>query len=135
MRPDFVLSRTPQIRNQNHNSEQNSSQWRLLNVSYLFRKANGETVSIPLLCLIQLNLVKWIKFEKQPPEVFCEKGVSKDFAKFSRKHLCQSLFLNKAAGLSPATLLRKRLERRYFPVNSAKYLRIPFSKNTSGACF
>ena len=29
------------------------------------------------------------------PEVFCKKGVLKNFAKFSRKHLCQSLFFNK----------------------------------------
>ena len=26
-------------------------------------------------------------------EVFCEKGAPKNFAKFTRKHLCQSLFL------------------------------------------
>ena len=32
------------------------------------------------------------------PEVFCEKGVLKNFAKFSGKHLCQSLFFNKVAG-------------------------------------
>ena len=41
------------------------------------------------------------------PEVFCKKGVLKNFAKFSGKHLCQSLFLNKFAGLKPATLLKK----------------------------
>ena len=33
------------------------------------------------------------------PDVFCKKGVLKNFAKFTGKHLCQSLFLNKAAGL------------------------------------
>ena len=27
------------------------------------------------------------------PEVFCKKGVLKDFAKFTGKHLCQSLFI------------------------------------------
>ena len=26
--------------------------------------------------------------KKQPPEVFCEKGVLKNFAKFTGKHLC-----------------------------------------------
>ena len=30
--------------------------------------------------------------EEQPPEVFCEKGVLRNFAKFTEKHLCQSLF-------------------------------------------
>ena len=33
------------------------------------------------------------------PEVFCRKGVLRNFAKFTGKHLCQSLFLNKVAGL------------------------------------
>ena len=29
------------------------------------------------------------------PEVFCEKGVLRNFAKFTGKHLCQSLFFKK----------------------------------------
>ena len=43
------------------------------------------------------------------PEVFCKKGVLGNFAKFTGKHLCQSLFFNKVAGLRPATLLKKKL--------------------------
>ena len=31
----------------------------------------------------------------QPPEVFCKKGVLRNFAKFIGKHMCQSLFFNK----------------------------------------
>ena len=38
------------------------------------------------------------KLQKQPPEVFYEKGVLRNFAKFEGKHLCHSLFSNKAAG-------------------------------------
>ena len=34
-------------------------------------------------------------------EVFCKKGVLKDFVNFIGKHLCLSLFLNKVAGLTP----------------------------------
>ena len=45
------------------------------------------------------------------------KGVLRNFAKFTGKHLCQSPFLNKVAGMRPATLLRKRLWHRRFPVN------------------
>ena len=37
--------------------------------------------------------------QKQPPEVFCKKGVLRNFAKFTGKHLCQILFFNKVAGL------------------------------------
>ena len=33
-----------------------------------------------------------------------------------------------------ATLLKKRLWRRCFPVNFAKFLRTPFLQNTSGDC-
>ena len=38
------------------------------------------------------------------PEVFCKKGALKNFAKFKEKHLCQSSFFNKVAGLRPAYL-------------------------------
>ena len=64
-----------------------------------------------------------------------KKEVLTYFAKFTGKHLCQSLFLNKAAGLRPATLLRKRLWPRFFPVNFAKFIRTTFLQNFSGGCF
>ena len=35
------------------------------------------------------------------PEVFCEKGVLKDFSKFTGKYLCQGLFFNKVASMKP----------------------------------
>ena len=38
------------------------------------------------------------KLQMQPLEVFHEKGVLRNFAKFAGKHLCQSLFFNKVAG-------------------------------------
>ena len=47
--------------------------------------------------------------EKQPPELICKKGILKNFLKFTGKHLSLSLFINKVAGLRPATLLKKRL--------------------------
>ena len=34
------------------------------------------------------------------PEVFCKKAVLRNFAKFTGKHLYQSLFFNKVAGLA-----------------------------------
>ena len=42
------------------------------------------------------------------PEVFFKKDVLENFAKFTGKYLCLSLFFNKVAGLRPATLLKKR---------------------------
>ena len=59
-------------------------------------------------------------------QVFRKKGVLESFAKFTGKHLCQSIFFNKAAGLRPATLLKKRPWHRRFPVNFGKFLRTPF---------
>ena len=67
-----------------------------------------------------------VYIQKQPPEVFCEKGVLRNFTKFTRKHLCQSLFFNKVAGLRHTTLVKKRLWHRYFPVNLVKFLRTSF---------
>ena len=52
------------------------------------------------------------------PEVFCKKGVLRNLAKSTGKHLCQSLFF--------ATLLKKRPWHRCLPVNFAKFLRTPF---------
>ena len=60
------------------------------------------------------------------PEVFYKKGVLRNFEKFTGKHLCQSLFFNKVAGLRPATLLKKRLWHRRFPVDFAKCLTTSF---------
>ena len=59
------------------------------------------------------------------------KGVLRNFAKFRGKHLRQSLIGNKVAGLMPATLLKKILWHRCFPVNFSKLLRTPFEQNTS----
>ena len=54
-------------------------------------------------------------------EVFCKKGVVRNFAKFTGKHLCQSF--NKVAGW-PATVLKKRLTQ----VFSCEFCKL--SKNT-----
>ena len=59
------------------------------------------------------------------------KGVLRNFAKFTGKHQCQSLFFNKLAGLRPATLLKRRLWHRCFPMNFSKFLTTPFLQNTS----
>ena len=70
--------------------------------------------------------------QKQPPEVFYEKVVPRNFTKFTEKHRCHSLFFNKVADLRPATLLKKRLWHRCFPEKFAKFLRTPFIRNTTG---
>ena len=75
--------------------------------------------------VITTNLTNYLT-RSSHPEVFCIKGVVRNLTKFTGKHLCQSLSFNKAAGLRPATLLKKRRWRRCFPVNFVKFLRTPF---------
>ena len=65
-------------------------------------------------------------FRSSRPEVFCQKGVLRNFAEFTGKRLCQNLFFSKVAGLRPATLLKKRPWHWCFPVNFTKFLRTPF---------
>ena len=64
-----------------------------------------------------------------------EKSRPVEFAKFTGKHICWSLFFNKVAGMRPVTFLNKRLQHKCFLVNFAKILRTPFLWNTSGSCF
>ena len=84
----------------------------------------GFCVTAPAICLV----IYIILLQKQPPEVIYKKGVLENFTKFTGKHLCQSLFFNKVAGPGPrpATLLKKRLWHRCFPVNFVKFPRTPF---------
>ena len=72
------------------------------------------------------------RFRSSHQRCSMEKGVLINFTKFTEKHPCKSLFFNKVAGLRPATLLKKSLLHRCFPVNFANFLRTPFLQNTSG---
>ena len=68
----------------------------------------------------------YLPCQKQPAEVFCKNGVLRHFTKFTGKHLCHSLFFNKVLGLRLATLFKKRLWHRCFPVNFVKFLKTTF---------
>ena len=59
-----------------------------------------------------------------------EKRCSQKFHKIHRKTLVPEPLFNKIADLSPATLLKKKLWHRCFPVNFAKFPRTPFLQNT-----
>ena len=39
-----------------------------------------------------------LNYKSSRPDVFCQKGVLRNFAKVTGKHMCQSLFFNKVAG-------------------------------------
>ena len=75
--------------------------------------------------LIFLLFGSWSLVRSSHPEVFCKKGVLRNFAKFTGKHLCQSLFFNKVAGLRPKAciFIKKRLRHGYFHASFAEFLR------------
>ena len=52
--------------------------------------------------------------------------------KVTGKHLSWDLFFNKVAGMKLANFLKTDSDARCFPVNFAKFLRLPFLQNTSG---
>ena len=56
------------------------------------------------------------------------KDVLRNFAKFTGKHLCKSLFFNEVFN---EVSLKKRLWHRCFPVNFEKFLKTPFLQNTN----
>ena len=53
------------------------------------------------------QLKSWAMFRSSRPEVFCEKDVLRNFAKFTEVHLRQSLFFNKIAGLIACKFVKK----------------------------
>ena len=48
--------------------------------------------------VINMDAIPSYNDQKQPSEVFYEKGVLRNFAKFTGKHLCQSLLFYKVTG-------------------------------------
>ena len=73
-------------------------------------------MSISIICLSVCGVINF-ELQKQPPEVFYEKDVLRNFTKFTGKHLCQ----------------KKRLwHTTRFLVNFVKFLRTPILQNTSG---
>ena len=77
-----------------------------------------------------MNIAKFLRtafFRSSHQRCSFRKVVLRNFAKFTGKHLCQSFFFNKVAGL-----LEKKLWHRCLPLNFAKFLRTSLSQNTSG---
>ena len=62
-------------------------------------------------------------------DVFCKKGVLKNFVKFTGKHLYQSLFFNKVAGLKPVKGLK--FQRTLFFIEHLWCLLLFIPLNTS----
>ena len=63
------------------------------------------------------------------PEEFCKKGVLQNFAKFTGKQLCQSIFLNKVAGLA-WNFVKKENLAQVFPCEFCEISKNTFSNRT-----
>ena len=76
------------------------------------------------------NLLCWTfkRLTEAATRCSLRKDVLINFVKFTGKHLRQRLFLNKVACLRPeaCNLIKKVSGRIVFPMNFAKFLRIPF---------
>ena len=90
------------------------------------RKFLQETENEGLFSIINGQTTKWENVRSSHRKCSVTRVVLRNFAKFTGKHRCQSLFFNNVAGLRPATLLKKVLWHRCFPVNFAKFPRTPF---------
>ena len=77
-------------------------------------------------------------FKSSRPDVFCEKGVLKHYAKFKGKHLCLSLLFNKVSGLRHNTIFLEHLWWLLLfigSVNPANIFLLKFNnRKTGGRC-
>ena len=66
-----------------------------------------------------------LKIRSSRPELFCKKGVLRNFARFKGKHLSQGLFFNKVATLAQV------LSYEFCEISKNTF----FLQSTSGGCF
>ena len=64
--------------------------------------------------------------------MFCKKGVLRNLAKFTRKHLCQRVFFNKVAGLGLKLYWKKESLAQVFSCKFCEISKNIFFQNTVG---
>ena len=92
-------------------------------ISQFIKIKSNSIFSVKLLSRLRLNF-SHLNERSSRPEVFCKKGVLRNLAKFTGKHLCQRLLC-----LRPATVLKKESLAQ---VLSSEFCEI--SKNTIFKC-
>ena len=90
---------------------------------HLYQKSVRETLDFLVLSIPSNISFVQHDVRSSRAEVFSKKGVLENFAKFTWKCLCQSVFSNKVAGLF---FKKKRLLRKCFPLNFEKFSRTSF---------
>ena len=74
---------------------------------------------------------KLLTIRSSCPEVFSTKGILRYFAKFTGKHLCESFFFNKVAGLRPAKFIEKEILAQVFSCKFCENSKNTFFHRTS----
>ena len=92
----------------------------------IFCKSQKWKWSFQLICKLHYLQFGFQKYRSSRSQMYFRIGVLKNFAMFTGKYLCLSLFFINIQAWKPATLLKKRLRHRCFPVKFARFLRTPF---------
>ena len=96
----------------------------LLNFEQLLFFFKEMSSSIPMLLVILFAHVG--KCSNSRSQIFFKTSVPRNFAIFTGKNLCWSLFLIMFQDWRPVFLFKKRLQRRYFTVNIAIFFKNSF---------
>ena len=116
----YLFMLVAQVRAMKPYIESVSKRFFFLQIWSIAHKTLVSVYLIHRLCSCHFHLMRFSRSSRR--EVFCKKGVLRNFRKFTGKYLCQSLFFNKVAGM----MLKMRLWHRCFPVKFVKFLRINF---------
>ena len=89
------------------------------------RKKTQSEKQTHILCYLHLQLwpSRWSRIQKQSPKMFQE------ILQISQENTCVWFFFTTLQAFRPATLLKKKLLRRCFPVKFEKFLRTTILKN------
>ena len=105
------------------------------NWKYLNEKSDNSEGNTCDIKVFRSTIIQPFQFEPEQKKNTCNKSHEKE-TKHIHASAANLLHIRLVTqGLKPATLLKKRLWHRCFPVNFAKFLRNLFLQNTSSGCF
>ena len=84
---------------------------------------------------ISVLVCSLIIYKSSRLQICSSKQIFLKLGKFQRKAPVLECLYNKVAGSQARNVIKKRLQKRCFPVKFAKFLRTPFSRNNSSSCF
>ena len=98
-------------------------------IIYIWEGSNYASLAVSFSCIV--NKITCEDTEAEVHKDFFQKS----FGNFTRKTPALESLFKKDACLRTCNFIKKRLQRRCFPVKFAKFLRAPFLQKASGGCF